>query len=198
MPGSHSTPASRRSAVAHGRPLGARPESNVLSKRSASKDKSLSKVSAGFSPARVSSATIPVVPPPGPVPGGVFVYLIEGQDGALYAGSAKDVRHRLCQHESGRGSKFTRDHGVGSLVFVEGPLDPVAAIRRERQLKGWPPQGRRTTRQQATGVRFAGAPPGRRALRQTIPPWIRLLHRRKKHRWRAGREVWDSQPNRPG
>jgi putative endonuclease len=59
------------------------------------------------------------------------------QDEDYYVGSAKAVTHRLRQHRSSRGAKFTRDHGAARLVHVEGPFSLPAAIQREFQLKRW-------------------------------------------------------------
>ena len=36
-----------------------------------------------------------------------------------------------------RGAKFTRDHPGQRLVYFEGPLPEIAAVRRERLLKRW-------------------------------------------------------------
>ena len=55
----------------------------------------------------------------------------------FYVGSAKDVVRRIRLHRSGRGAKFTHDHGVAKLVYVEGPLDLKMAVQREFQLKRW-------------------------------------------------------------
>jgi len=74
---------------------------------------------------------------PAPQPNAVFVYIIETHSGTYYVGSAKDVAHRLRQHRSSRGAKFTRDHGAARLVHVEGPFNLPVAIQREFQLKRW-------------------------------------------------------------
>ena len=49
--------------------------------------------------------------PPPLVEGHAFVYILACSDGALYIGSASDLRNRLKQHDGTNGAKFTRDHG---------------------------------------------------------------------------------------
>jgi putative endonuclease len=108
-----------------------RPAANALSKRSAPKGyrRAFSIVSNVHRPASNRSAF--------PSPGGVFVYILACPDGALYVGSAKDVSRRTRLHQAGRGAKFTHDHAVGKIVYVEGPFDLTEAVRREFQLKRW-------------------------------------------------------------
>jgi len=55
----------------------------------------------------------------------------------FYVGSAKDVSRRIHLHRSGRGAKFTQDHGVSKLAYVEGPFELKLAVQREFQLKRW-------------------------------------------------------------
>jgi predicted GIY-YIG superfamily endonuclease len=80
---------------------------------------------------------IPTKAPPSLVPGLLFVYILVCNDGSLYVGSSSDLGNRLKEHESVRGAKFTRDHPGQRLVYFEGPLPEIAAVRRERQLKRW-------------------------------------------------------------
>jgi predicted GIY-YIG superfamily endonuclease len=80
---------------------------------------------------------LPHIDPPTVNPGGVFVYIVEGADGTLYVGNAKDVSRRIGLHKSGRGAKFTQDHGVAGLVYVGGPFDLKKAVQRELQIKRW-------------------------------------------------------------
>ncbi len=74
---------------------------------------------------------------PRPVDGLSWVYILQSLDGGFYIGSARDVSRRTHQHQAGRGAKFTQDHGVSKLVYVEGPFDLKVAIQREFQLKRW-------------------------------------------------------------
>ncbi|HEX2100553.1 MAG TPA: GIY-YIG nuclease family protein [Candidatus Synoicihabitans sp.] len=80
---------------------------------------------------------LPEVTAPDPVDCFAFVYILECPDGTFYVGQSRDLRERLRKHRLGLGSKHTQDHPVIRLVYVEGPLAPIEAVRRERQLKGW-------------------------------------------------------------
>ena len=57
--------------------------------------------------------------------------------GTLYIGVTNDLRTRLEQHRSGRGSEFVKKYGVHRLVRVETFASPQEAIAREKQLKNW-------------------------------------------------------------
>jgi putative endonuclease len=67
-----------------------------------------------------------------------FVYLLASRRyGTLYIGVTNDLRLRLEQHRSGRGSEFVRKYGVYRLVYVETYETAVEAMAREKQLKKW-------------------------------------------------------------
>jgi putative endonuclease len=53
------------------------------------------------------------------------------------ASLTNDIRTRLEQHRSGRGSEFVKQYGVYRLVHVEEFSSPQDAIAREKQLKNW-------------------------------------------------------------
>ena len=55
----------------------------------------------------------------------------------LYIGVTKDVKARLDQHRTGRGSKFVHKYKVYRLVYGEVFASPQEAITREKQLKFW-------------------------------------------------------------
>jgi predicted GIY-YIG superfamily endonuclease len=74
---------------------------------------------------------------PEPVEGLSFVYILLCLDGSFYVGSTLDIPRRLQQHLAGRGAKHSSDKKATRLIYVEDPLPQLAAIRRERQLKGW-------------------------------------------------------------
>jgi len=74
---------------------------------------------------------------PNVVVGQWFVYILESADAAFYIGQTCNLRERLRKHRLGSGSKHTHDHVSVRLVHCE-PTDSLgAAVRRERQLKGW-------------------------------------------------------------
>ena len=74
---------------------------------------------------------------PEPVEGLSFVYMLQCRNGTLYVGQTNNVRQRLARHADGTGARHTRQLREFSLVFVEGPMTPEHAIKRERQLKKW-------------------------------------------------------------
>lgn len=65
------------------------------------------------------------------------VYILASRTRTLYIGVTNDLERRLAQHRAGIGSRFTRRYGVDRLVHVEWAPDPLSAITREKQLKGW-------------------------------------------------------------
>jgi putative endonuclease len=67
-----------------------------------------------------------------------YVYILaSGRHGTLDIGVTNDLRIRLEQHRSGRGSEFVTQYGVHRLVHVETFVSPQDAIAREKQLKNW-------------------------------------------------------------
>ncbi len=66
-----------------------------------------------------------------------FLYAVECADGSLYVGIAKDVKRRVCVHNSGRGAKYTARHLPVRLVYSEVRADAGEALRREREIKRW-------------------------------------------------------------
>jgi putative endonuclease len=67
-----------------------------------------------------------------------FVYIVECADGSLYTGWAVDVEQRVKAHNTGRGARYTRQHGPVKLVYAEEQPDRVAAMKRELEIKRWP------------------------------------------------------------
>ncbi|QWG23131.1 GIY-YIG nuclease family protein [Bradyrhizobium sediminis] len=67
-----------------------------------------------------------------------YVYILASdRHGTLYIGVTNNLRTRLEQHRSGRGSEFVRKYGVYRLVYVESFTSAPEAIAREKQLKNW-------------------------------------------------------------
>ena len=70
--------------------------------------------------------------------GAYYVYILASRKhGTLYIGVTNNLRIRLEQHRSGRGSQFVRKYDVHRLVHVEKFASPRDAIAREKQLKNW-------------------------------------------------------------
>lgn len=66
------------------------------------------------------------------------IYLLRCQDGRYYLGISRDVPQRFIQHCEGRGSRFTRIHGVDCLVGTREVGSRAQAMRLERRLKQRP------------------------------------------------------------
>ena len=66
-----------------------------------------------------------------------FVYILVCNDESLYVGHTKDVLARVDAHNNGRGAAFTYQRRPLRLVYTEPHETEAAAIRRERQIKGW-------------------------------------------------------------
>ncbi len=71
------------------------------------------------------------------MPRSYFVYILASPSRTLYVGVTNDLRRRLEQHRSGKGSKFTAKYKVTKLVYVEQIHVVREAITREKQIKSW-------------------------------------------------------------
>lgn len=74
---------------------------------------------------------------------GWFVYLLECADGTTYIGATTDVVRRVRQHNSGRGSRYTRGRRPVVLLGAIPCAKCGEALRRERQLKALGREARR-------------------------------------------------------
>src|SRR5258708_3492989 len=108
MSGSHSTRPSRCSGLAHGK---------LFCREGRVECPELVEGLSTGQGAAMAMADLPTINPPAVHAGGVFVYIVAGEDGTLYVGSAKDVSRRIRLHRTGRGAKFTHDHGGARLVY---------------------------------------------------------------------------------
>jgi len=66
-----------------------------------------------------------------------YVYFARCQDNALYIGKTSDLNNRIKKHNSGKGSKFIKQHGMAKIVYSENYNNHLEASRRELQLKKW-------------------------------------------------------------
>ena len=67
-----------------------------------------------------------------------FVYLLTNATRTvLYIGITSDLEGRLYEHRTGALPSFTSRYRVDRLVYHESYGDVLAAIAREKQLKGW-------------------------------------------------------------
>ncbi|MBD8890806.1 GIY-YIG nuclease family protein [Roseibium litorale] len=67
-----------------------------------------------------------------------FVYILANKPhGAIYIGSARDLRIRLEQHRAGTSGSHTEKYNVKTLVYFELHESVMDAVHRERRLKRW-------------------------------------------------------------
>jgi putative endonuclease len=65
-----------------------------------------------------------------------FVYILASKSRRIYVGVTNDLERRLYEHLSGAVS-FTARYHIHRLVHFETTASAIAAIEREKQLKGW-------------------------------------------------------------
>ncbi len=65
------------------------------------------------------------------------VYIMASASRVLYTGVTGDLFRRVCEHRQGLTPGFTTRYRVTRLVHFELLPDMAAAIRREKQIKGW-------------------------------------------------------------
>ncbi len=68
---------------------------------------------------------------------GWHTYLLLCQDRSYYCGISSDLRQRLHDHSSGKGSSYTKGKRPLALVWFEWQPTRQAAARREKEIKGW-------------------------------------------------------------
>lgn len=64
-----------------------------------------------------------------------YVYLLACADGSYYTGATTDPDRRLGEHQSGKGSRYTRARRPLKLVYTEAHPDKVSALKREWAIK---------------------------------------------------------------
>ena len=65
------------------------------------------------------------------------VYIMASASKRFYIGVTGNLARRVQQHRSGEFEGFSKKYQMKRLVYVEATSDVNAAIRREKQLKGW-------------------------------------------------------------
>ncbi len=67
-----------------------------------------------------------------------WVYILTNQNNkVLYIGVSSELVQRIYQHKNKLIKGFTEKYNVNKLIYYEETTDPVSAISREKQLKGW-------------------------------------------------------------
>lgn len=66
------------------------------------------------------------------------VYIARARTGKFYTGITNNVQRRISIHNQFKGSKFAKDQGRFTLVYVSEPFENKSfARKREIQIKGW-------------------------------------------------------------
>ena len=55
----------------------------------------------------------------------------------MYVGVTNDLKRRVYEHRNHLVDGFTKWYHVDKLVYYEQTCDVMAAIQREKQIKGW-------------------------------------------------------------
>ena len=67
-----------------------------------------------------------------------FVYTMTNRSRVvLYTGITNDLTRRVWEHQNGEMKGFTKQYKVNRLVYYESFDDPLDAIGREKEIKGW-------------------------------------------------------------
>jgi putative endonuclease len=66
-----------------------------------------------------------------------YVYIMTNNSGTLYVGVTNNLIRRVAEHRSGAAKGFTSRYKMTRLVYFEVGGDALAAIEREKQIKGW-------------------------------------------------------------
>jgi putative endonuclease len=67
-----------------------------------------------------------------------FVYIVQAKDKSFYTGSTRNLTKRIREHNfSFKGAKSLRGKRPVRLVYQEECSTWPAALKREREIKGW-------------------------------------------------------------
>ena len=64
-----------------------------------------------------------------------FLYIVRCADGTLYTGYTTNPERRIAEHNSGKGSKYTRSRAPVTLAYLEERRSKSDALRRELVVK---------------------------------------------------------------
>ncbi|HBL76891.1 MAG: hypothetical protein A2W90_22725 [Bacteroidetes bacterium GWF2_42_66] len=67
-----------------------------------------------------------------------FVYILSNKNRTtFYIGVTSDIKRRVLEHKTGKGSAFTSKYNLTDLVYYEKIEGMNECINREKQLKNW-------------------------------------------------------------
>lgn len=67
----------------------------------------------------------------------MYVYILKCSDGTFYTGVTNNLTRRLQEHNSGSHCGYTSARLPVELFYYEEFDNPLIAINREKQIKGW-------------------------------------------------------------
>jgi putative endonuclease len=65
-----------------------------------------------------------------------YVYILSNKRGTLYVGVTSDLKQCVYRHKNKSLEGFTKKYNINRLVYYESCNDVIAAITREKQIKG--------------------------------------------------------------
>ena len=66
-----------------------------------------------------------------------YVYIMTNRSRTLYTGVTNNLERRVYEHKRRLVDGFTKKYNLTRLAYYEESSDILAAIRREKQIKGW-------------------------------------------------------------
>ena len=66
-----------------------------------------------------------------------YVYIMTNNSRTLYVGMTNDLERRVFEHKTKQVPGFTSKYNITRLVYYEETNDPMIAINREKEIKGW-------------------------------------------------------------
>ena len=69
--------------------------------------------------------------------GSYWVYIVASDSGTLYTGFTNNLERRIAEHKQGDIEGFSARYHCTRLVWMEEHSEVLAAIAREKQIKGW-------------------------------------------------------------
>ncbi|MBW1605475.1 GIY-YIG nuclease family protein [Lactobacillus sp. Sy-1] len=64
-----------------------------------------------------------------------YMYVLRCGDGSFYGGYTTNLKHRIEQHQSGRGAKYTKSHQPVELIYNEEFNTKSEALKAEYAFK---------------------------------------------------------------
>lgn len=66
-----------------------------------------------------------------------YVYIMTNKSKTLYTGVTNNLERRVYEHKLKQIHGFTAKYNITQLVYYEETADVLAAISREKTIKGW-------------------------------------------------------------